>query len=159
MNNRVALVILDGRGMTTALEKSATAQAKTPFIDSLYATVPRSELEASEEAVGLPKGQVGNSEVGHSTLGTGRVNYQHLVRISKAIEEGSFFQYHALLNAISYAQKNNKHIHLVGLVSDGGVHSHIQHLFACIELLHSHDQPFYVHAITDGRDTDPESGL
>lgn len=159
MHDRVALVILDGRGMTTELEKSATAQAKTPFIDSLYTTVPRSELEASEEAVGLPKGQVGNSEVGHSTLGTGRVNYQHLVRISKSIEDRSFFYHRALLDAIKYAKKNNKAMHLVGLISDGGVHSHIQHLFACIELLYSHDQAFFVHAITDGRDTDPESGL
>lgn len=157
MEKRVALLILDGWGMTTIVEQSAIAAAHTPYIDSLYSSAPHSVLEASEEAVWLPRGQVGNSEVGHSTLGTGRVNYQHLVRISRSISDRSFFEHKILIDACKYAKENKKQVHLMGLVSDGGVHSHLEHLFALIELLSSHQQTFFVHAITDGRDTDPQS--
>jgi 2,3-bisphosphoglycerate-independent phosphoglycerate mutase len=159
MNRKVALVILDGWWVTSNSSISGPAWARTPFLDSLAVDTPYTTLMASEEAVGLPKWQVWNSEVGHSTLGTGRINYQNLVRISKAIENGDFFQHKILLDAIAYAKKENKQIHLFWLLSDGGVHSHIQHLFALIDLLQDHKQTFYIHGITDGRDTDPNSGL
>jgi 2,3-bisphosphoglycerate-independent phosphoglycerate mutase len=158
MTKKTALIILDGRGMTTEVERSATAKAKTTYIDSLYSTVPRCTLQASEEAVGLPVWQVGNSEVWHSTLGTGRVNMQSLVRIDRAIQDGSLFA-NELLRAVSAnAKKNKRPVHLLGLVSDGGVHSHINHLFALIAFFTKQDTPFVIHAITDGRDTDPYSG-
>jgi 2,3-bisphosphoglycerate-independent phosphoglycerate mutase len=157
MTKKVALIILDWRGMTTEVERSATAKAKTPFIDSLYETVPRCTLQASEEAVGLPVGQVGNSEVGHSTLGTGRVNMQSLVRIDRAIQDRSLFDYELLYAVSANAKKNKRPVHLLGLLSDGGVHSHIQHLFALIDFFTQQETPFVVHAITDGRDTDPQS--
>ena len=156
-SSRVALIILDGWGLTSDTKKSAPAHAHTPFLDSLAQTVPSSHLYASEEAVGLPQWQVWNSEVGHSTLWSGRVQYQNLVRISKAISERSFFNTPILIDAIQSAIARGKQIHLMGLLSDGGVHSHIDHLFALIELLGQ--TPFFVHAFTDGRDTDPRAGI
>lgn len=158
MTNKTALIILDGRWMTTDVEKSATAAAKTPYIDSLYETVPRCTLQASEEAVWLPVWQVWNSEVGHSTLGTGRVNTQSLVRIDRAIQDGSLFANELLHAMCSRAKTTKRPVHLLGLVSDGWVHSHITHLFALIDFFTQHDTQFVVHAITDGRDTDPYSG-
>lgn len=116
---KVALIILDGWGMTTDEAKSATSVAHTPFIDSLFISGPRCQLYASEEQVGLPQGQVGNSEVGHSTLGTGRVNYQSLVRIQQAISDCSFFAHEALLQAIHTTHQQKKTFHLIGLLSDG----------------------------------------
>lgn len=159
MKKKIALVILDGWWMTTDSERSATAKAHTPFVDSLYEKAAFCTLEASEEAVGLPKWQVGNSEVGHGTLGSGRVNYQNLVRINKAIEDKTFFDNQKLLDAIDYAELNNKTIHLMGLVSDGGVHSHTHHLQALISLLEEKDSQYCMHLFTDGRDTDPNSAL
>ncbi len=166
MSSKTALIILDGRGMTTNIEKSATAAAHTPFIDWLYKEAPFCQLQASEEAVWLPAWQVGNSEVGHSTLGAWRVNYQNLVRINKAIEDGNFYENQKLIDHIYYAIENEKNIHLLGLVSDGWVHSHEKHLFALIDAIEMqlNKAPniackYFIHAITDGRDTDPKSGL
>lgn len=163
---KTALIILDGRGMTTDVEKSATAAAHTPFIDSLYKEAPFCQLAASEEAVGLPAWQVGNSEVGHSTIGAWRVNYQNLVRINKAIEDGSFHENQKLIDHIYYALEHWKNIHVLGLVSDGWVHSHEKHLFALIDAIETQlnkapniECNYFIHAITDGRDTDPKSGL
>jgi 2,3-bisphosphoglycerate-independent phosphoglycerate mutase len=164
MQNKVALIILDGRWVTSDEHISAPAQAQTPFLDALKGSVPYTELMASEEAVGLPVGQVGNSEVGHSTLWTGRVHYQNLVRINNAIKDLSFFEQENLFHAIEHCWQKQWDVHLLCLLSDGGVHSHIDHLFAmidCIELQRSKSKfaiwTCYIHVISDGRDTDPES--
>lgn len=153
-------MILDGWGIATDTSVSAIDQANTPFIDSLYTKYPHSKLEASGLAVGLPEGQMGNSEVGHMNIGAGRVVYQMLVRINKAIEEDTLGQMERLQEAFDYAKSNGKKLHLMGLVSDGGVHSHINHLKG---LLHAAKAAavnnVFVHAFTDGRDTDPKGGL
>lgn len=153
-------MILDGWGIAKNLTVSAIDQAKTPYINSLYQKYPHSKLEASGLAVGLPAGQMGNSEVGHMNIGAGRVVYQDLVRVNKAIEEKELDQNQVLLNTIQYAKANNKPFHLIGLVSDGGVHSHLEHLKGLITILNNHQlQNVFVHAFTDGRDTDPKGGL
>ncbi|HEX8350399.1 MAG TPA: 2,3-bisphosphoglycerate-independent phosphoglycerate mutase [Hymenobacter sp.] len=160
MNKQVLLVILDGWGLGQNKEISAIAQAKTPFVDSLFQRFPHSRLQASGEAVGLPEGQMGNSEVGHMNIGAGRVVYQDLVRINKAIRERKLGSMPALTKAFDYAKTNGKTLHLMGLLSDGGVHSHIEHLKALCTLAHDADvHKVFIHAFTDGRDTDPKGGV
>lgn len=159
MNKKVILIILDGWGLATKPEVSAIDQARTPFINSLYRNYPHSKLEASGLAVGLPAGQMGNSEVGHMNLGAGRVVYQDLVKINKAVEEHTLDREPVLVEALNYAQSSGKKVHFIGLVSDGGVHSHIDHLKGLCSIAASRGlTDVYVHAFTDGRDTDPKSG-
>ena len=159
MNEKKAfLVILDGWGHGEIPDVSAINQAKTPYIDSLYQQYPNAKLVTYGDEVGLPEGQMGNSEVGHLNLGAGRVVYQELARINKAIKEKTLEQNERLIEAINYAKKNNKPIHLLGLVSDGGVHSHINHLKAISDIINEHAIPTFVNAFLDGRDTAPDSG-
>src|SRR5690349_11102717 len=159
MNKKVMLMILDGWGIATNKKVSAVDQAKTPFMDSVYPKYANSKLEASGLAVGLPAGQMGNSEVGHMNIGAGRVVYQDLVRVNKAIEEKELDKNAVLLDAFAYAKKNNKSVHYMGLVSDGGVHSHIEHLKGLITIASNNGiKNLFVHAFTDGRDTDPKGG-
>jgi 2,3-bisphosphoglycerate-independent phosphoglycerate mutase len=157
---KVLLLILDGWGIAQEPRYSAIDAAKTPFIDSLYARFPHTELRTDGEFVGLPEGQMGNSEVGHMNLGAGRVVYQNLVRINKAIREGELRQNLTLQKAWHYAKTKQKNIHLVGLVSDGGVHAHLNHLKALMEWAAQEGcaARTFVHAFTDGRDTAPDSG-
>jgi 2,3-bisphosphoglycerate-independent phosphoglycerate mutase len=156
---RALLVILDGYGMSTDPEVSAIEKAHKPFLDHLFSSFPHTHLTASGEAVGLPQGQFGNSEVGHLNIGAGRIVWQELSRIDKAIREESFFSDPTLLEAISDAKKTGR-IHLMGLFSDGGVHSHNNHLYAMLRMCKMNEiDNVYVHAFTDGRDTKPESGL
>ena len=160
MNKKVILLILDGWGISTQTDRSALAAAKTPYYDSLLATYPHSKLEASGLAVGLPAGQMGNSEVGHTNLGAGRVVYQDLVKINKAVDEHTLDNEPVLLDALNYAKANGKAVHFIGLVSDGGVHAHINHLEGLLGIAHRAGlKKVFVHAFTDGRDTDPKSGL
>src|SRR3990172_32650 len=128
MNKKVILMILDGWGITQAPKVSAIYNAKTSYIDSLYHKYANASLRTDGEYVGLPEGQMGNSEVGHMNLGAGRIVYQNLVRVNLAVKNKTLGKEKALLDAISYAKENNKNIHLLGLVSDGGIHSHIDHL-------------------------------
>lgn len=159
MNRKVLLMILDGWGIATDPRVSAIDQANTPFIDSLYDKYPHAQLRTSGLDVGLPDGQMGNSEVGHMNLGAGRVVYQMLVRINKAVEDGSLAQNETLQEALQYAKDNNKKVHFLGLFSDGGVHSHINHLKGLIDIAENAGiEKAYVHAFTDGRDTDPNGG-
>lgn len=154
------LIIMDGWGIGNDIQSDAIKNAKTPFVDSLYDQYPNSTLVTSGRAVGLPEGQMGNSEVGHLNLGAGRVVYQELERINVAIETGEFAKNETLLASINYAKKMNKPLHLIGLVSDGGVHSHINHLKAITTICKDNDlENVFIHAFTDGRDTDPKSGL
>jgi 2,3-bisphosphoglycerate-independent phosphoglycerate mutase len=160
VNKKVVLMILDGWGIATNPKVSAIDAAKTPFVDSLYQTYPHSKLEASGLAVGLPEGQMGNSEVGHMNLGAGRVVYQNLVRINKAVQENTLGQEPELANAFEYAKNHGKSVHFIGLVSDGGVHAHIEHLKSLLTSASEAGlQDVFVHAFTDGRDTDPKSGM
>jgi 2,3-bisphosphoglycerate-independent phosphoglycerate mutase len=160
MNNKVLLMILDGWGIATNKKVSAIDQANTPFMDSLYPKYPNSRLEASGLAVGLPAGQMGNSEVGHMNIGAGRVVYQDLVRVNKAIEEHELDQHPVLLEIFDYVKNTGKKLHLIGLVSDGGVHSHIEHLKGICTLAHNNQVPnLFIHAFMDGRDTDPKGGI
>ena len=153
-------MIFDGYGIAKNPEVSAIESANTPFIDSLYAKYPHAQLEASGLFVGLPHGQMGNSEVGHMNLGAGRVVYQDIVRINKEIEEGDFQTNPVLVNAFQTAIKNNKKVHVLGLLSNGGIHSHINHLKAISTYSKSLNfENLYLHAFMDGRDTDPKSGL
>ncbi len=159
-NKKLMLLILDGWGYGKQDKSDAAYAANTPFFDSLLATYPNSKLEASGEAVGLPEGQMGNSEVGHMNLGAGRVVYQELGRINKAISDRSLFSNEILINAFNYAKTNNKAVHFIGLVSDGGVHAHINHLKALCDAANEFElNDVFVHAFLDGRDTDPKSGL
>lgn len=154
-------MILDGWGIGPDPKVSAIAQANTPFVDSLYTKYKHSKLEASGLAVGLPEGQMGNSEVGHMNLGAGRVVYQMLVRINQAVKDGSIADIKELQDAFAYAKENNKKVHFMGLVSDGGVHSHIGHLKGLLSAANAADlgkDQVFVHAFTDGRDCDPKSG-
>jgi len=160
MNKKVLLMILDGWGIAKNKKVSAIDQARTPYINSLYQKYPHGKLEASGLAVGLPDGQMGNSEVGHMNIGAGRIVYQDLVRINKAVEEKILDKNPVLLNAMDYAKRNKKPLHLIGLLSDGGVHSHINHVKAICTIAADYGlQEVFVHAFTDGRDTDPKSGL
>ncbi len=157
-HSRALLVILDGYGLADDPSVSAIDQADKPFLDHLFETCPHTQLLASGENVGLPDGQFGNSEVGHLNIGAGRIVWQELSRINKDIRDGGFFENEVLLDAMSKAKARNK-IHLFGLFSDGGVHSHNDHLFALLELCKQQGiENVYVHAFTDGRDTSPTGG-
>ncbi len=157
---KVILVIMDGWGLGQKKESDAIQNAKTPFVSSLYDKYPHTTLITCGRAVGLPEGQMGNSEVGHLNLGAGRIVYQELERINVAIENGEFAKNPALLQSINYAKDNNRPLHLMGLVSNGGVHSHIDHLKAITTICKEHGlQKVFIHAFTDGRDTDPKSGI
>lgn len=152
-------MILDGWGQTQNPEVSAIAQAHTPFIDSCYKRFPHAELDASGHAVGLPAGQMGNSEVGHMNIGAGRVVYQNLEKINRAVDDGSLAKEEELLKAFEYAKNNDVNIHFIGLLSDGGVHSHINHLKGLLDAANQAQMKnVFVHAFTDGRDCDPMSG-
>lgn len=152
-------MILDGWGITQDPAVSAIAQAKTPFINSLYTKYPHAQLRTDGMNVGLPEGQMGNSEVGHINLGAGRIVYQDLAKINRAISSGTLKNEPELKKAFEYAKRNNKKVHFMGLVSDGGVHSHIEHLKGLLTAAHQEEvQEVYVHAFTDGRDVDPHSG-
>lgn len=160
MANKAILAILDGWGLGTDSKVSALAQAKTPFMTSALQKFPNTTLEASGLAVGLPAGQMGNSEVGHMNLGAGRVVFQNLVKLNMAVENGTLGTQKVIQDAFHYAKENGKNIHFIGLVSDGGVHSHINHLKGLLTAAQDaglHDNVF-VHAFTDGRDCDPHSG-
>lgn len=160
MDRKVALVILDGWGKGADNSVSAISQANTPVMDDLYEKYPNAELVTFGEQVGLPEGQIGNSEVGHMNLGAGRVVYQELARINKAIKEGDLSENNVFQGMIKHARNHTKKIHLMGLVSDGGVHSSIEHLMGICDLLKSEtDIEVYIHAFTDGRDTPPDSGI
>lgn len=157
---KVILIIMDGWGHGKVKSADAIQNAKTPFVSSLYSKYPNTNLVTCGEAVGLPEGQMGNSEVGHLNLGAGRIVYQELQRINVAIRDGSFGRNEVLLGAIRYAKENKKPLHLMGLVSDGGVHSHINHLKAVIDVCKIEGlEDVFIHAFTDGRDCDPKSGL
>jgi 2,3-bisphosphoglycerate-independent phosphoglycerate mutase len=160
MSKKTFLIIMDGWGIGQVPKADAIRAANTPFIDSLYTKYPHSTLLTCGESVGLPSGQMGNSEVGHLNIGAGRIVYQELQRINRA-----FAQHEVEINPhfqeiIAYARSEKKPIHLMGLVSDGGVHSHIQHFKALLDILSQEkDIPVYIHAFSDGRDTDPKSGV
>ncbi len=159
-NRKAILIIMDGWGLGKVKSSDAIQHAQTPFVSSLYKKYPNTTLTTCGELVGLPDGQMGNSEVGHLNLGAGRIVYQELQRINVAIREGSFQKNGTMLAAIRYAKANNKKLHLLGLVSDGGVHSHINHVKAiCAVCKEENFHNVLVHAFTDGRDTDPKSGL
>lgn len=153
------LMILDGYGLNEQKEGNAVAEANTPVMDQLMAECPFVKGNASGMAVGLPDGQMGNSEVGHLNMGAGRIVYQELTRITKEIEDGVFFENEALLSAIDNCKKNGSDLHLFGLLSDGGVHSHNTHMYALLELAKRNGiEHVYLHAFLDGRDTPPSSG-
>ncbi|HEX2682288.1 MAG TPA: 2,3-bisphosphoglycerate-independent phosphoglycerate mutase [Ferruginibacter sp.] len=157
---KVILIIMDGWGLGINKKSDAIQNAQTPFVSSLYAKYPNTTLLTCGEVVGLPAGQMGNSEVGHLNLGAGRIVYQELQRINVAIRSGAFAANTSLLAAIQFAKRNNKPLHLLGLVSDGGVHAHINHVKALISMCQEQGLTnVLVHAFTDGRDTDPKSGL
>jgi 2,3-bisphosphoglycerate-independent phosphoglycerate mutase len=153
------LMILDGWGINPSAENNAVALARTPNLDHLLATYPSAEIQTSGMAVGLPDGQMGNSEVGHLNIGAGRVVYQDLTRITKAIQDGDFFTNPVLLECIARTKSTGGRLHLAGLLSDGGVHSHNTHLYALLELAKREGiRDVFIHAILDGRDTPPKSG-
>jgi 2,3-bisphosphoglycerate-independent phosphoglycerate mutase len=161
-DRRHILIILDGYGIAEDPSASAIERARKPFLDHLFATYPHARLEASGRAVGLPHGQMGNSEVGHMNLGAGRVVYQEITRIDKAIEDGDFFENEVLVSAVRGAKERGSKVHLIGLFSDGGVHASIEHLYALLELARRQGlapHQVCVHAFTDGRDTDPRNGI
>lgn len=160
MDKKVLLVILDGWGLATNPAVSAIHKAKTPFIDGLYKKYPHSSLEASGLAVGLPEGQMGNSEVGHMNIGAGRIVFQDLVKINLAVQNGELNTHPVLAAAFAKTKTAKKKTHFIGLVSDGGVHSHIDHLKGLCDAAKFHEmENVFIHAFTDGRDTDPKAGL
>jgi 2,3-bisphosphoglycerate-independent phosphoglycerate mutase len=159
MNKKVILMILDGWGITQDPKVSAIYNAKTTYINSLYNKYPHAKLRTDGAHVGLPEGQMGNSEVGHMNLGAGRIVYQNLARINKAVQEGALGKEEVLLDTFKYAKENNKDVHLLGLVSDGGIHAHINHLKGILDVAKENKvDNVYLHAFTDGRDCDPKSG-
>jgi 2,3-bisphosphoglycerate-independent phosphoglycerate mutase len=159
MNKKVILMILDGWGITTDPSVSAVDHANTPFVDSLYTKFPHAQLRTDGEHVGLPEGQMGNSEVGHMNLGAGRIVYQNLAKINIAVREQTLQREQVLVDAFEYAKSNNKKVHLLGLVSDGGIHSHIDHLKGLLDAADEYEvNNVFLHAFTDGRDCDPKSG-
>src|SRR6056300_1822136 len=159
MNKKTLLMILDGWGKSPDPSISAIDQANTPYIDQLYKDYPNTNLRTDGMHVGLPEGQMGNSEVGHMNLGAGRIVYQDLAKINLAVSNNSLRNEKVLTDSLEYAQKEGKKVHLLGLLSNGGVHSHIKHLEGLLDLVESHDLPqVYLHAFTDGRDVDPQSG-
>ena len=154
-----ALIIMDGYGVNERHEGNAIYAAKTPNMDSYLKSYPNSIIHASGMDVGLPDGQMGNSEVGHTNIGAGRIVYQELTRITKSIADGDFFENEALKNAVENCKKNNAALHLMGLLSDGGVHSHINHLFGLLEMAKKNGiEKVFVHCFMDGRDVSPTSG-
>lgn len=154
----LVLVVLDGWGLSLRVESNAITLANTPNYKNFLADYPHCVLTCSGEGVGLPEGQMGNSEVGHLNIGAGRVVYQDLTRITRAVRDGSFFKNKVLLDAVNHAKTNNKSLHLMGLLSDGGVHSHIDHLFALLDLAaKEHMRNVFVHAFLDGRDVPPDN--
>ncbi|MXN92209.1 2,3-bisphosphoglycerate-independent phosphoglycerate mutase [Flavobacterium sp. Sd200] len=160
MNKKVILMILDGWGKSLDPKVSAVDNANTPFIDSLYTQYPNATLRTDGLNVGLPEGQMGNSEVGHMNLGAGRIVYQDLVKINLAVQDNTIAKEQALVDAFAYAKENNKKVHLLGLVSNGGVHSHIDHLKGLADATQAAGlDKVYIHAFTDGRDVDPKSGI
>ncbi len=160
MSKRVMLVILDGWGITQNPEVSAVAHAKTPYFDSLISKYPNGQLMTHGMNVGLPEGQMGNSEVGHMNLGAGRIVYQDLAKINLAVQNNSLIKEPVLEQAFDYAKRNNKPVHFMGLLSNGGVHSHIDHLKGLLSAANEFGiREKYVHAFTDGRDVDPHSGI
>ncbi|AOW20804.1 2,3-bisphosphoglycerate-independent phosphoglycerate mutase [Urechidicola croceus] len=159
MNKKVILMILDGWGTSPDPKVSAIDNAQTPFIDSLYTKYPNAALRTDGLHVGLPEGQMGNSEVGHMNLGAGRIVYQDLAKINLAVENKTLANEKVLVDAFKYANDNNKNVHFLGLLSDGGVHSHITHLKGLIDAANdSGVKKSFIHAFTDGRDVDPKSG-
>ena len=161
MNDKrpTVMMILDGYGESDVHEHNAVYLANTPVMDKLKAECPFQKGYASGLAVGLPDGQMGNSEVGHMNMGAGRIIYQELTRISKAIEDGDFFKNEDLLKAVNNAKENGTALHMMGLVSDGGVHSHITHIYGLLQMAKDNGlDKVYVHCFMDGRDTPPESG-
>lgn len=160
MNKKVILMILDGWGTSPDPKVSAIDNANTPYIDSLYHSYPNAALRTDGLNVGLPEGQMGNSEVGHMNLGAGRIVYQELTRINLAIQNNTLKDEKVLIDAFNYAKKNGKKVHFLGLLSDGGVHSHINHLKGLLTAADDNGlENVYVHAFTDGRDVDPKSGV
>ncbi|EAZ81701.1 2,3-bisphosphoglycerate-independent phosphoglycerate mutase [Algoriphagus machipongonensis] len=160
MDKKVLLMILDGWGIATNPSVSAIEKANTPFVDSLYNKYPHAKLEASGLAVGLPEGQMGNSEVGHMNIGAGRVVYQDLVKINQAVKNGDLDSHPVLVEAFAKAKAAKKKAHFIGLVSDGGVHAHINHLKGLCDAAKANGMDdVFIHAFTDGRDTDPKSGI
>ena len=160
MTKKAILVILDGWGHGAKDETNAIHLANTPFVDSLYTKYPNTELVTYGEEVGLPEGQMGNSEVGHLNIGAGRVVYQDFARINKAVADNSISTERTLTDAFEYAKENGKKVHLMGLVSSGGIHSHENHLYKLCEMANeSGIENTFIHAFTDGRDCDPKSGL
>lgn len=156
----IVLCIMDGFGIRKNKHGNAIFGARKPNLDYLMKNYPMTQLLASGEAVGLPEGQMGNSEVGHMNIGAGRIVYQSLTLINKAIKDGSFFTNLALNKAIEHVNKHNSKLHIFGLMSDGGVHSHIEHIFALLDLAKTHNvKEVYVHAFMDGRDVDPQTGV
>ncbi len=159
MNNKALLMILDGWGIGNKSKSDVISQTSTPYWDKLVAEYPNSALDASGEYVGLPDGQMGNSEVGHLNIGAGRTVYQDLVKINIACSSNSIMQNPQVVNAFTYAQKNNKQVHFMGLLSDGGVHSSLNHLFKLCDIAKEYNiEKTFVHCFMDGRDTDPRSG-
>ena len=157
----VTLVVLDGWGCAPAGPGNAVELADTPVFDRLWREYPHTTLDASGEAVGLPPGQMGNSEVGHLTIGSGRILFQDLMRVNQAIRDGSFSENHALVEAFERARARGGDVHLLGLVSTGGVHSHLEHLRALLELARrlGMEERTWIHAFTDGRDVSPTSAI
>ena len=159
-NKKVMLMILDGWGIGNKSKSDVIYNGETPNIDNLLKKYPHSQLITSGEKVGLPDGQMGNSEVGHLNIGAGRVVYQDLVKINKAIEDNTITENKVLVDAFTYAKKNNKKVHFLGLLSDGGVHSSNKHLYKLCDVANDYGLTnVFIHAFTDGRDTDPKSGL
>src|SRR5690625_124071 len=160
MNKLVALIILDGFALREEHEGNAVAQANKPNFDRYRATYPHSTLHVSGESVGLPEGQMGNSEVGHLNIGAGRIVYQSLTRINKAIEDRTFFNNDVLKETMQRIKRTGSALHLFGLLSDGGVHSHINHLFALLEMAKAGGlTDVFVHAFLDGRDVGPQTAI
>ena len=160
MKKPVLLMILDGWGIAPASSSNAATLARTPNLDKYFANYPHTQLEASGLEVGLPEGQIGNSEVGHLNIGSGRIIYQSLTRISKSIADGDFFTNPVLVKVMDEVKASGKALHLLGLLSDGGVHSHITHIIALLEMAQKHGlTKVYVHAFLDGRDVPPQSAL
>src|SRR4051794_4411282 len=154
----VALIILDGFALRDEDKGNAVTHAKKPNFDRFWNEYPHATLQASGEAVGLPIGQMGNSEVGHLNIGAGRIVYQSLTRVNVAIREGEFEKNHTFVDAMEHAKKNGTNLHLFGLLSDGGVHSHVQHLFALLKLAAEEGvKNVYIHAFLDGRDVGPKT--
>ncbi len=158
MKKPKVLTIMDGFGFNPETNGNAICCAKTPNLDRIFKECPTTKIGASGMDVGLPDGQMGNSEVGHTNIGAGRVVYQELTRITKSIKDGDFFNNEAFLKAIENCKKNNSALHLMGLLSDGGVHSHIEHLYALVELANQNGlEKVYIHGLLDGRDVPPSS--